>query len=415
MENRKKVELLAPAGDLERLKIAVAYGADAVYIGGKSFGLRAKAKNFDIPDMEEGIRFAHEHGVKVYVTANIFAHNKDLEPMKEYLKTLEEIGADAFIISDPGVFMLAKEVAPDTEIHVSTQANNTNYQSAIFWCNLGARRIVVARELSLDEIREIRSKIPEDMEIEAFIHGAMCISYSGRCLLSNYLTQRDSNQGDCAQPCRWKYHLVEETRPDTYLPIEENDRGTFIFNSKDMNLIGHIPELIEVGISSFKIEGRMKTHNYVAALVKAYRQAIDDYYEDPELYKRNIGKYYAETEKVSHRIYSTGFYFGNPDSEGQIYENSSYKRDYDFIAIVHKDYNPETGRAVIMQKNKFCVGDEIEVLSAKGEVFTMTVTKLINQNGENVSSAPHPHEILEMEFPRPVHEMDILRKVSDKN
>ena len=285
MNNFKKPELLAPAGDLEKLKIAVLYGADAVYIGGEAYGLRAKAKNFDIPTMKEGIEFAHSHGAKVYVTANIFAHNNDFNGMDEYFKTIYEIGADAVLVSDPGVYMTLKNAAPDMELHISTQANNTNYKTAQFWYNLGAKRIVGARELSLTEIKEMREKIPEDMEIETFVHGAMCISYSGRCLLSNYLSGRDANKGACSHPCRWKYYLMEETRPGEYMPVEENERGTYIFNSKDLCMLNHIPELVEAGISSLKIEGRMKTPYYVGTIVKAYRQAIDDYFKDPEYYK----------------------------------------------------------------------------------------------------------------------------------
>ena len=282
MSNIKKPELLAPAGDLEKLKIAVLYGADAVYIGGEAYGLRAKAKNFDIDTMKEGIDFAHEHGAKVYITANIFAHNSDFDGMDEYFKKIYEIGADAVLVSDPGVYMTLKEAAPDMELHISTQANNTNYKTANFWYNMGAKRIVGARELSLKEIKEMRSKIPDDMEIETFVHGAMCISYSGRCLLSNYLSGRDANKGACSHPCRWKYYLMEETRPGEYMPVEENERGTYIFNSKDLCMLNHIPELIDAGISSLKIEGRMKTPYYVGTVVKAYRQAIDDYFKDPE-------------------------------------------------------------------------------------------------------------------------------------
>ena len=409
--NIKKTELLAPAGDLEKLKIAVLYGADAVYIGGEAYGLRAKAKNFDIDTMKEGIDFAHSHGVKVYVTANIYAHNADFEGMADYFREVERIGADALIISDPGVFSLAREVVPDTEIHISTQANNTNYRSANFWYNLGAKRVVIARELSLGEIKTMRNNIPDDMDIEAFIHGAMCISYSGRCLLSNYLSGRDANKGACAHPCRWKYHLVEETRPGEYMPVVENERGTYIYNSKDLCMIDHIPELIEAGIYSFKIEGRMKTPLYVGTVVKAYRQAIDDYYKDPELYKKRIPYYLTEVSKASHREYTTAFYYGKPDGNQQVYTNNSYIREYDFIGMVQEDWDAETGYAVVEQRNKFSVGEEIEVMPAKGDSYSMIVTELINMNGESVESAPHPQEMLKVKFDRPVHKYDMLRKI----
>ena len=411
MQNNKRMELLAPAGDLEKLKIAVLYGADAVYIGGEAYGLRAKAKNFDIDTMAEGVRFAHEHGVKVYVTANIFAHNMDFEGMAEYFKSVESIGVDALIISDLGVFSVAKEAVPNMEIHVSTQANNTNYRSAQMWYKLGAQRVVVARELSMGEIKEVRDNIPEDMEIEAFVHGAMCISYSGRCLLSNYMTGRDSNKGECAHPCRWKYYLVEENRPGEYMPVEENERGTYIYNSKDLCMIEHLPDIEAAGIYSLKIEGRIKTPFYVGTVVKAYRQAIDDYCKDPELYRSRIPYYLAEVSKASHREYTTAFYYGKPDGNQQVYTNNSYIREYDFIGVVQEDWDAETGLAVIEQRNKFSVGDEIEVMPAKGDSYSMIVTELINVNGESVESAPHPQEILKMKFDKPVHKFDMLRKI----
>ncbi|WP_306530746.1 peptidase U32 family protein [Anaerotignum lactatifermentans] len=409
MQNKIKPELLAPAGDLEKLKIAVLYGADAVYIGGEAYSLRAKAKNFDKEAMAEGIRFAHEHGAKVYVTANIFAHNADFEGMADYFKEIYELGADAVLISDLGVFAVAREAAPDLEIHVSTQANNTNYQSARMWYQLGARRVVVARELSLREIREIREKIPADMEIEAFVHGAMCISYSGRCLLSNYLSGRDANKGACAHPCRWKYHLVEETRPGEYMPIEENERGTYIYNSKDLCMIDHIPDLIDAGVVSLKIEGRMKTPFYVGTVIKAYRQAIDDYFEDPAKYEQNREYYLDEVSKASHRDYTTAFYYGRPDGNQQVYTNNSYIRPYDFIGVVQEASDAE-GYAWIEQRNKFSVGEEIEVMPAKGPSFSMTVTEIYNEAGESVESAPHPQEKLRVQFSQPVQPFDMLRK-----
>ncbi len=409
MQNKIKPELLAPAGDLEKLKIAILYGADAVYIGGEAYSLRAKAKNFDKEKMAEGIRFAHEHGAKVYVTANIYAHNADFEGMAEYFKEIAELGADAVLVSDLGVFSVAKEAAPNLEIHVSTQANNTNYQSAKMWYQLGARRVVVARELSMKEIKEIREKIPEDMEIEAFVHGAMCISYSGRCLLSNYLSGRDANKGACAHPCRWKYHLVEETRPGEYMPVEENERGTYIYNSKDLCMIDHIPDLVDAGVVSLKIEGRMKTPFYVGTVIKAYRQAIDDYFTDSALYEKNLPIYMEEVSKASHREYTTAFYYGKPDGNQQVYTNNSYIRDYDFIGMVQQDSDAQ-GYAWIEQRNKFSVGDEIEVMPAKGKSFSMVVTEILNEAGEAVSAAPHPQEKLKMKFSQPVKAFDMMRK-----
>lgn len=409
MNQIQKPELLAPAGDLEKLKIAVLYGADAVYIGGEAYSLRAKAKNFDYDAMAEGIRFAHEHGVKVYVTANIFAHNADFEGMADYFKEIEALGADAVLVSDLGVFSVVKEAAPNLEIHVSTQANNTNYQSARMWYQLGAKRVVVARELSLQEIHEIREKIPEDMEIEAFVHGAMCISYSGRCLLSNYLSGRDANKGACAHPCRWKYHLVEETRPGQYMPIEENERGTYIYNSKDLCMIDHIPDLVRAGVVSLKIEGRMKTPFYVGTVIKAYRQAIDDYFESPDLYEKNIPSYLENVSKASHREYTTAFYYGQPDGNQQIYTNNSYIRPYDFIGMVQSDTDAD-GYAWVEQRNKFSIGDEIEVMPAKGDSFSMLVTEIWNETGEKVTSAPHPQERLKIKFSQKVHAFDMMRK-----
>ncbi|MBS4960220.1 MAG: U32 family peptidase [Clostridiales bacterium] len=409
-----KPELLAPAGDLEKLKIAVLYGADAVYIGGEAYSLRAKAKNFGHDAMKEGIAFAHAHGAKVYVTANIYAHNADFEGMAEYFKEIEALGADAILISDLGVFSVARQAVPKMELHVSTQANNTNYMSAQTWYQMGARRVVVARELSLGEIKQIREKIPEDMEIEAFVHGAMCISYSGRCLLSNYLSGRDANKGACAHPCRWKYVLMEETRPGQYMPIEENERGTYIYNSKDLCMLDHIPELIAAGVGSFKIEGRMKTPYYVGTVVKAYREAIDDFYQSEETYRKKISYYMEEVSKASHRDYTTAFYFGKPDGNQQVYTNNSYIRDYDFIGMVQEDYDEEKGSAIVMQRNKFSVGEEIEVLPAKGMPFRMKVDGLWDMDGLPVTSAPHPEQILRMRFPQPVKKFDMLRKAVEK-
>lgn len=407
----KKIELLAPAGDLEKLKIAVLYGADAVYLGGTSFSLRAKAKNFDTQQMGEGIEFAHSHGAKVYVTCNIFAHNEDFEHMAEYFRELRELGADALLIADPGVFALARKTVPDMDLHISTQANNTNYHTALFWKELGAKRIVMARELSLVEIKDISRNIPEDMEIEAFVHGAMCISYSGRCLLSNYLSGRDANKGACSHPCRWEYYVTEKTRPNEYMPIVEEDRGTYIFNSKDLCMIDHIPELVDAGIMSLKIEGRIKTAFYVGTVVKAYREAIDDYLTSPELYnsKKEKGYYIQEAAKASYRGFTTGFYYGKPGKNEQIYTTSSYIRTYDFIGMV-KEYDPETGYALIEQRNKFVKGDEVEFMLQDGNTFKQTIEEILTLDGESVSKAPHPQQLLKIKTDQPVRPFDMMRK-----
>ncbi len=412
MNDIKKPELLAPAGDLEKLKIAVLYGADAVYIGGEFYGLRAKAKNFDIPTMKEGIEFAHSHGAKVYVTANIFAHNEDFNGMADYFRTIYEIGADAVLVSDPGVYMTLKEAAPDMELHISTQANNTNYKTAEFWNKLGAKRIVGARELSMKEIKEIKRHMPQGMEMETFVHGAMCISYSGRCLLSNYLSGRDANKGACSHPCRWKYYLTEETRPGEYMPIEENERGTYIFNSKDLCMLGYIPELLDAGVDSLKIEGRMKTPYYVGTVVKAYRQAIDDYFENPEYYKKRIDYYISEASKVSHRDFTTGFYFGKPGHNDQVYTSNTYIRDYDFVGMVMEDWDENTGCAMVMQRNKFEVGDKIEILPVKGDSIEITVEQMWDEDGLPITSAPHPQQMLKLKTDIPLRKYDMLRKAT---
>ena len=371
----RPVELLIPASSLEVLKIAVIYGADAVYIGGEVFGLRAKAKNFSMEDMAEGIQFAHEHGVKVYVTANILAHNGDLEGVREYFTQLKEIKPDALIISDPGIYTIAKEICPEIERHISTQANNTNYGTYQFWYEQGAKRVVSARELSLAEIKEIRANIPDDLEIETFIHGAMCISYSGRCLLSNYFTGRDANQGACTHPCRWKYAVVEEKRPGEYLPVYENERGTYIFNSKDLCMIEHIPELMESGIDSFKIEGRMKTALYVATVARTYRRAIDDYKQSPELYREHMAWYQEQISNCTYRQFTTGFFFGKPSDEAQIYDNNPYVKEYTYLGIVGE--RNEEGLYRIEQRNKFSVGESIEVMKPDGANITVTVQRIV--------------------------------------
>jgi putative protease len=405
--NVKKPELLIPAGSLEVLKTAVAFGADAVYIGGEAFGLRAKAKNFERDEMEEGIRFAHAHGAKVHVTANILAHNRDLQGAEDYFMELKELKPDALIIADPGMFMLAKRICPEIDIHISTQANNTNYETFKFWYGQGAKRVVSARELSLEEIKEIRRKVPQDLEIESFIHGAMCISYSGRCLLSSYFTGRDANQGACTHPCRWKYSVMEESRPGEYFPVFENDRGTYIFNSKDLCMIEHIPEMIEAGIDSFKIEGRMKTVLYVATVARTYRRAIDDYLESPEKYRANMDWYRAEAAKCTHRHFTTGFYFGKPDGGTQIYDASTYVNEYIYLGTV--EAADEKGRARISQRNKFCVGDRIEIMKPDGENLEAEVFSLTTENGETVESAPHPKQVLYVEMDQRADIGDILR------
>ena len=408
----RRPELLIPASSLEVLKIAVIYGADAVYIGGEAFGLRAKAKNFSMEEMREGIRFAHDHEVKVYVTANILAHNDDLEGVREYFKELDSFAKeekpDALIIADPGVFMIAKEVCPDIERHISTQANNTNYETYRFWYGLGAKRVVSARELSLNEIKELRANIPDDLEIETFIHGAMCISYSGRCLVSNYFTGRDANQGACTHPCRWKYSIVEETRPNEYMPVYENERGTYIFNSKDLCMIEHIPELMESGIDSFKIEGRMKTALYVATVARTYRKAIDDYKVSPELYKKNLPWYLDQISNCTYRQFTTGFFFGKPSDEAQIYDNNTYLKEYTYLGIVGEQN--EEGLYRIEQRNKFSVGEEIEIMKPDGENLTVTVKRIVDEDGADMESAPHPKQVLYIDLGHPLEKYDILRR-----
>lgn len=402
----KKPEILAPASSLEVLKTAVFYGADAVYIGGEMYGLRAKAKNFSMEDMREGIRYAHKYGKKVYVTANITAHDRDLQGVEQYFRELKEIGPDALIISDPGVFVMARNICPDIDIHISTQANNVNYMTFRFWQEQGAVRVVTARELSLAEIADIRSHIPPELEIETFVHGAMCISYSGRCLLSHYFTGRDANLGACTHPCRWKYYIVEESRPGEYLPIEENERGTFLFNSKDLCMIEHIPELVEAGIDSFKIEGRMKTALYVAVVARTYRQALDDYFENPEKYKSRIPCYREEIAKCTYRQFTTGFFFGFTSHETQIYDESTYVQEYRYLG--RAECVTEDGMVCFKQKNKFCVGDEIEIMGRDGSNITATVKEMYNDQGP-VESCPHPGEKIRMRLSAQVEAGVIMR------
>ena len=405
-------ELLVPASSLEVLKVAVVFGADAVYIGGEVFGLRAKAKNFTLDEMREGVEFAHAHGVKVYVTANILAHNDDLEGVRRYFEELKNVGPDALIISDPGVFMIAREVLPDMELHVSTQANNTNYGTYRFWQQQGAKRVVSARELSLREIREIRGNIPDDLEIETFVHGAMCISYSGRCLLSNYFTGRDANQGACTHPCRWKYAVMEESRPGEYLPVYENERGTYIFNSKDLCMIEYIPELIDAGIDSFKIEGRMKTALYVATVARTYRRAIDDYLQSPDLYREHMPWYLDQISNCTYRQFTTGFFFGKPSGEAQIYDSNTYVREYTYLGTVG-GVN-EAGLYAIEQRNKFSVGETIEVMKPNGENPQVVVRRIVDEDGNDQMSAPHPKQKLWIDLGCPLDTYDILRRKEEE-
>ncbi len=422
MTYRRKPELLIPASSLEVLKTAVIFGADAVYIGGEAFGLRAKAKNFSMGEMAQGIAFAHEHGVKVYVTANILAHNRDLEGARAYFQELKgmEPRPDALIISDPGMFTIAREVWADVEIHISTQANNTNYETYLFWWRLGAKRVVSARELSLEELREIRQHIPDQMEIESFVHGSMCISYSGRCLLSNYFTGRDANQGECTHPCRWKYAVVEETRPGEYLPVYENERGTFLFNSRDLCMIEHIPELVEAGIDSLKVEGRMKTALYVATVARTYRRAIDDYFASRETYLASLDWYREEIGKCTYRQFSTGFYFGKPDKNSQIYDNSTYVSEYVYLGIVEEVRSAEEpgagqcadagkGLARIEQRNKFSTGDMIEIMKPDGSNVAASVEAMYNEEMEAVNSAPHAKQVLWIRLSQTPERFDLLR------
>ena len=400
-------ELLIPAGSLELLKVAVLYGADAVYLGGEAFGLRAKAQNFTAEEMREGIAFAHARGVKVYVTANIFAHNRDIEEAEAYFKELRELRPDAVLVADPGMFALARRVMPDIDLHISTQANTTNYVSCRFWHDLGAKRIVTARELSLAEIRELKAKIPEDLEIEVFVHGAMCISYSGRCLLSSYLAGRDANRGLCTHPCRWKYALVEETRPGEYMPVEENERGTFIFNSKDLSMIDRLPDLYEAGIDSFKVEGRMKAALYVATAARTYSLAMRDYETDPALYQANIPHYKEEIAACTYREFTTGFFYGKPSEEDQIYDGLTYKSPYTYLGIVEREAD---GRVRLIQKNKFSVGETVEIMKPDGRDVQAKVLSIRDSEGNEMPSAPHAKQEIHVALSAEAEDWDILRR-----
>jgi putative protease len=401
-------ELLAPAGNLERLKIAIAYGADAVYIGGKQFGLRAFADNFDWEDMETGVDYAHKYGRRIYVTLNIFPHNEDFKGMKDYIVSLSKLGVDAVIISDPGVLCLVKDAVPEMEIHLSTQANTVNWMSALFWHNQGVKRIILARELSIGEIKKIRKQSPDALQLEGFVHGAMCISYSGRCLLSNYLTGRDSNQGACAQPCRWKYYLMEEKRPGVYLPVIEDERGSYILNSKDLCMLGHIRELAQAGLDSFKIEGRMKTSHYVATVVQAYRRELDAYIKDPEGYEFDP-KSMIEISKASHRPFTTGFYFGRPTEEDHEYNSSQYIREYDFIGMV-LGYDSEDKTVLVEQRNSFKKGDQVEFMQPNNSSIQYTITHMLDENKELIERAPHPQMKVYLPIDQPLEKYSLLRR-----
>lgn len=405
----KKPELLAPAGNLEKLKMAINFGADAVYLGGSKLNLRAFADNFTDDELKEALKYAHERGKRVFVTINVFPHNEDLIGLEEYLKKLYELKVDAILVSDPGIIMTARETVPDLELHLSTQANNVNWKSAQFWHKQGVKRIVLARELSLTEIKEIRNKLPEDCEIEAFVHGSMCMSYSGRCVISNYMTGRDSNRGQCAQPCRYKYYLMEEKRPNEYFPILEDERGTYILNSKDLCMIEYIPELVEAGINSFKIEGRMKSPYYVASIVKAYRQAIDAYFENPKEYKFQK-KWMDDLTKASHRVYYTGFYFGDINKQAQ--ESSSYIRDYDIVGIV-RDYDKSTGVATVEQRNRVFEGDIVEVFRSEGDSFQICLSDMKNRKGEKIEVAPSAQMIFTITTSVELKKDDMLIKKRD--
>lgn len=413
VSNTRKTELLIPAGSLPVLKVAVKYGADAVYIGGEAFSLRANAHNFSLEDMEQGIAFAHSHGVKVYVTANILAHNEDLLEAETYFRELGRVRPDALIISDPGIFTLARKILPDVEIHISTQANNTNYGTFRFWHDLGAKRVVTARELSLEELRQIRDHIPEDMEIETFVHGAMCISYSGRCLLSAFMTGRSANMGDCTHPCRWKYAVMEETRPGQYMPVEENERGTFLFNSKDLCMIAHIPELMEAGIDSFKVEGRMKSALYVATVARTYRMAINDYLQDPELYESRLDFYREEISKCTYREYTTGFFFGKPDSSAQIYDANTYVKEWTYLGMINEEAESlsinDRNFYLLEQKNKFSVGETVEIMKPDGRNIRTTVEGLLDEQQNPMESCPHPKQRFYADFGMKLEPFDMIR------
>ncbi|NLJ78307.1 MAG: U32 family peptidase [Tissierellia bacterium] len=403
-----KPELLAPAGDLEKLKMAIHYGADAVYLGGEQFGLRKTSKNFTLDEMKDGIEFAHRRDKKIYVTMNIVPHDEDLEGLDDYARRLYDIDVDGVIVSDPGIYSIINRTVPELPIHISTQASVTNYETIMFWYGLGIRRIVLARELSLSEIGSIVDRVPDDLEIETFVHGAMCISYSGRCLLSNYMAGRDANRGECAHPCRWKYNLVEEKRPGEFYPVYENERGTFIFNSKDLCMIEYIPELIQTGIGSFKIEGRVKSSYYVATVIRSYRAAIDEYLADPENYIFDP-IWLDEIKKASYRDFTTGFYFDRPTGKDQVSKTSSYIRNYDYIGLV-LDYDEDAKIATIEQRNRMFIGDRIEIFGPNRKHFTQSIDEMWDEDGDRIEVAPHPQQIIKMKMDHRVQNWDMLRR-----
>ena len=409
---RKKPELLAPAGSLNKLKIALLYGADAVYVGGEEFSLRVAAENFSPADMAEGVKIAHSMGKRVYLTANIIPHNADIAEYEDFLREYVKTGVDAVILSDLGMFGITRETAPELEIHISTQANNVNWKSAEAWHKMGAARVILAREMSLGEIEEIRRRTPPELELEAFVHGAMCISYSGRCLLSNYMTARDSNLGACSHPCRWKYHLMEETRQGEYMPVFENDRGTFIYNSKDLCMIEHIPELVGCGLDSLKIEGRVKSEYYLATVIKAYREAIDSYFADPEGYRFDP-VWAEELRKVSHRDYTTGFYFGKPGGTEQNYATSSYIREYELLGIT-EDYDEKTGMLSVIQKNRFFKGSEVEFLRPHGKFVKLRIEYMEDADGCELEIANRPQSIVRIRCGEPLERGCMMRAPREK-
>lgn len=410
----KKVELLAPAGDLEKFKTAIQYGADAVYLAGDKLGLRTASKNFSLDDIKESTKIAHDLDKKVYLTLNVISHNKDLEGVDEYIQSLDEAGVDAFIVSDPGIFQKVKTLAPSKEIHISTQANITNTATVEFWKSLGADRVILARELSLEEIKEIRDEVKDSIMIEAFVHGAMCMSYSGRCLLSNFMTGRSANMGDCAHPCRYKYYLMEETRPGEYYPITEDEKGSYIMNSKDLCMINYIPELIEAGVDSFKIEGRVKSEYYVATVINQYRRAIDDYYEDIEKYKYNRDNniYLEEIMKVSHRDFTTAFFFGDVKEASLTYDNSSYIRLYDFIARV-LDYDEDKKLMKVQERNKFSIGDEVEIFGPKF-YDKFTINKIYDENMNEVDNINTPMKEAYIPYDKKVEYNYMIRRKANE-
>ena len=402
----RHIEVLSPAGNMDKLKMAIRYGADAVYCAGQSFGLRASSSNFSNEELKEAVEFVHSHGKKIYVTCNIIPHNEDLVGLEDYLKFLESIKVDAIIVADLGIFLLAKRVAPNLERHVSTQANTSNYLTTEFWKEQGATRVVVAREVSIADIKTMKEAA--DIEIEAFVHGAMCISYSGRCLLSNYFTTRDANRGQCTQACRWKYSLVEENRPGEYYPIEEDQHGTYIFNSKDLCLLKYIPDLVEAGVDSLKIEGRMKSVHYAATVTKVYREAVDSYLADPEHYEVKP-EWIEELEKISHRPYTEGFSVEKPDETAQNYGQSSNTQTHDFIGLV-EGYNVEEGYAYLEQRNNFKVGDEVEFCQPHGELVHHVITKMTDEEGNEITVAPHPQMKVRLYIDTPLEEYAMMRR-----